>query len=108
MATCGPNRKKVKLDNDGESGFETRAKAKKSMESAIDEAFKTIASEGGCTGSCKQKPDKNISCIRVADEDDVAALFHIFKYPDGDEDFSYGWYAEGSVDSACHCATVRS
>ena len=109
MATCGPDRKKVNLDNDGESGFETRAKAKKSMESAIDGAFKKIADEQGCTGGCQEhKPDKNTACIRIADEDDVAALFHIYKYPDGDDDFSYGWYAEGSVDTACHCAALRT
>jgi len=100
MATNRLNKIKITLDQNGESGYSTRLRARGAGMAAAREA---ICASGGCTATCPQEGGKIFSPTRVAADDDIVDAVKIYRYQDADRDHSFGWYLDGDVNTCCQC-----
>jgi hypothetical protein len=101
MPTNDSNKKTIKLDDIGESGYSTRLDA---HAAAMQAARAAIRAAGGCPTTCPSVDGKKRSPIRIADENAIETAVKIFRYDGADRDHYFGWFLDGDVITYCQCA----
>jgi hypothetical protein len=95
---------KIALTGD-DSGYETEEKAriaaeaharKLVLDAGLPNGANPCVAAVGCAGTSK--------CIRVASQKAIDAAITSYSYDDTDDDQSWGWYLEATVDTLCVCA----